>query len=465
MSNSPALPEKIESSAFEVIKSALVPSAKEIDISYFSHRHRRSTQLIGNQFEANFIKARKEWMDFDFTELIYVTSLIVFADGYEEYHELELSYEDLLSGNTKKTSSRYDGEAFNFSIDAFVGGFGLQPSERWFKDSRLTRIEIQGVEQRSFSEVIAVMRNLNAEVSRIETALNQYLEKAKAAEARRIASEQQAIELDRQLEERIEKLEELKEEIATESAELDKLKKEIGVNESVRRNVDSQTAETRSQLEKLKSSSAELAREVQEREARLRNLQNDINLFPTEISGYVTQGAKNVSLYFWLCIIPILVIVFVTFRLFYNSERLLEYNLSGSVNIFDFIISRLPYAFLSIAVLAICYTVLNRLISEIIGINRRRQDLFKISIIATDVSYASQEGLGLSDEEAYNLRTQTKMELLKEHLRQHLGEEFVYKPRHHFLQRVASVFSRHVDEERDEETTKSPTAASNNKSD
>lgn len=465
MSNFPPLPENLENSVLEELKSVPIPSAKDIDISFFSHRQRRSTQLVGNQFESNFIKARSKWMDFDFTEFIYVTSLKVFAEGYEEYHELELSYQDLLSGNTKIVLARYDGDAFNFKLDAFVGGFGLKPNERWFKDSKLTKIELEGVEQRSFSEVIAVMQNLNSEVSRIESALDKYLERAKAAESKRIASEQLRTEIDLEIEGSSKDLDELTAEIAKETANLDKIRKEIGVNEAVLRNVDSQTAETRNQLERLKASTAELSREVQEREVRLRNLQNDINLFPTEISGYVSQGAKNVTIYAWICAIPILVIVVITLRLIYNSEKLLDFDISGDVNILNFLVSRLPYAVLSIAVLAICYTILNRLISEIIGINRRRQDLFKISIIATDVSYASQEGLGVSDEEAYNLRTQTKMELLKEHLRQHLGEEFVYNPRHHFLQRVASVFSRHVDEERDEETPKPPAASSNLKPD
>jgi hypothetical protein len=176
----------------------------------------------------------------------------------------------------------------------------------------------------------------------------------------------------------------------------------------------------------------------------LRTLQNNINLFPTEIAGYVTQGAKNVNLYAVLCCVPIAIIIAVTYRLFGNSERLLSYVYNPNFGIIEFLISRLPYVVVSAVILAVCYTLLHRLITEIIGINRRRQDLFKISIIATDVSNASQEGLSIPDEELYNLRTQTKMELLKEHLRRHISEEYVYDPKQSLIHRMSTVLSNNI---------------------
>jgi hypothetical protein len=111
-------------------------------------------------------------------------------------------------------------------------------------------------------------------------------------------------------------------------------------------------------------------------------------------------------------------------------------------DIVKFMLSRSPYVIVSAAVLGICYSILRGLVSEIININRKRQELFKISIIARDVSYASQHGLDLDPDQAYDLKTQTKMELLKEHLKVNIGDEFTYSPKKAFLDRLKAVPQR-----------------------
>jgi hypothetical protein len=110
-------------------------------------------------------------------------------------------------------------------------------------------------------------------------------------------------------------------------------------------------------------------------------------------------------------------------------------------------LSRAPYVVVSAAVIGVCYSILKGLISEVVNINRRRQELFKVSIIAQDVSYASQHDLDLKPAEAYDLRTQTKMELLKEHLKMNLGEDFSYAPHKPLMDRLKSVAPRRKEDE------------------
>jgi hypothetical protein len=100
--------------------------------------------------------------------------------------------------------------------------------------------------------------------------------------------------------------------------------------------------------------------------------------------------------------------------------------------------------------------MLHRLFSEIVTINRRKQELQKISIVATDVSFASFSDLGLNDEETYHLRTQSKMELLKQHLKQHLPEDYVYGgttgPIHAILEFARKKLDRKLSVEHPEST-------------
>lgn len=448
-----ALPEVLDSSELQRFDAGSLPAPKNIDIGFFLHKTRKSTKLIGNQSSENFIKARRDWMDFDFIDIIYVKSIVVFADGYESYHELELSYEDFISKQTTIQRVKYESGCFTFLIERFLGGFGLRPNESWFKSSRLTSIKIDGVEQSSFSEVIDALNDIESYKTKTETHLNRYLERAASAEKRSAELAEFNGELEQSIRQHEERLADLEDAVEGEGGKLEDVKKQVAIAESVKRNIDEQVQISTNNVGKLKQTSEILSSEVSEKELRLRSLENDINLFPTEIAGYVSQGALNVKLYSWLCLIPSLVVIFVTIRLFLNSEKLLGLDNLAGMKIFDFIVSRLPYVIVSAVILAICYSVLHRLITEIIGINRRRQDLFKVSIIATDISYASQTNLDMPSEEIYNLRTQTKMELLKEHLRQHIGEEFVYNPKssifHKLSNKIAgSIASDEVDAEK-----------------
>lgn len=441
------IPDGINSEYFDILKGTSMPKTEDIGVNLFLHRLRKSTQLIGNQNEQSYIKARREWMEFDFVDLIYITSITVYALGYEDYHELELSYIDFTGRNTVNLSSRYDDGAFTFKLNSFMGGFGLRPNERWFKDSKLASIEVRGVEQRYFGDVISLMRNLNSEIVDVEEHLNQYLTRARAADANYATLKSQLHEIQAEIGEKEGDLADINAEIQIQGRNLDEASKKLAINEAVKRNVDAQVQDAHQKLESLSAKSSALSQQNQEKEASLLGLQNDINLFPTEISGYIKQGAKNVKLYAWLCVVPLGIIVFVTWRLFSNSEKILDYMVFADRPVIEFLLSRFPYVVVSFAILAVCYTLLNRLISEVIGINRRRQDLFKINIIATDVSYASQHGLDVSAEEAYNLRTETKMELMKEHLRQHIGDEFVYNPKGNLFHKLSQLVSRQIDDE------------------
>ncbi|MGN7293337.1 hypothetical protein [Rhizobium sp. SAFR-030] len=50
--------------------------------------------------------------------------------------------------------------------------------------------------------------------------------------------------------------------------------------------------------------------------------------------------------------------------------------------------------------------------------------------------------MDLTDDERYELRTQTKMELLKEHLRQNVGEEYTYSPGKAFMEKLERLPSK-----------------------
>ncbi|WP_246676888.1 hypothetical protein [Mesorhizobium sp. B2-4-15] len=435
-----APPSELDLSRIEELAATPLPVPKDIDISFFSHRTRKSTQLIGNRNENITLRARREWWGFDLIDTIYVTHIKVYAAGYEDNHELELSLIDSSSGRRVEESRRFNGESFSFEPKRFISGFGLRPSERLWKIADIKRIEISGIEQKYFSDVVNIFENISRERERIESSLKEYLEEAKESFLKTELNTKEIAEQAREIGENGNKIDELGKNIAELLESRDDIQKKIAIGASVEKEQNERVQAIDLNIAKLNGDRRTISTEISKREIELRELKSNINLFPTEIAGYVKQGTNNIRLYAGICVVPILIIGLVTNRLFSNSERLLNFFLENSkIGIIEFLISRAPYVIISASVLLVCYSILYRLISEIININRRRQDLYKISIIATDVSYASQDGMELSDDERYELRTQTKIEMLKEHLRHHMSEDYSYTPKKNYASRLLSI--------------------------
>lgn len=434
------LPDELDHE--ELRNAARTPAVndRDIDISFFSHKTRKSTQLIGNKADDKGISAKRDWLSFDLNQPIYVTSIAVYAQGYEENHEMEFNLIDAITGQKYEDKRPFGGEFFLFEPKRFIRGFGLYPERPWFKSAQIKRIEVRGIEQRDFADVIAVLSDVNQVRENVEIALNLHLERAKAASAQLEANRTTITHQENEIEEKSTELGDLNRALSERSTILDDLNKNIAIGASVEKERNERVQAITNNIESLNEQRRKLVSDIANSESTLRDLTNNIHLFPTEIAGYVKQGTSNIKMYSWLSVIPIAIIAFVTFRLFVNSEKLLNFYLvNNSVNIYEFLVSRGPYVAISSAIVGACFTFARILIAEIININRRRQELFKISIIATDISYASQDGLNLDDEQRYELRTQTKMEMLKEHLRINMGSEYSYSPGSNYLQKIRSV--------------------------
>lgn len=460
------LPSELDLQPIAAATDAPLPPDRDIDISYFSHKSRKSTRLIGAADEDDAMRGRREWLSFDLNEPIYLTSIKVFATGYDEHHEMELSVVDALSGDEVKEKRSFGGQGFSFEPKRFATGFGLRPDSTFFKSSYLTKIEVRGIELAHFSDVINIYENIQRERIKIEEGLKAYLDRARAANADYESKEGLVAELDEKIEASESQVESLNEQLDDLNKQRNDLLKKIEISSSVERERSERVQSIEIDINNLNDNRKSLSAEISKSEAELRELKNNINLFPTEIAGYVSQGTINIRLYFWLSFIPVAIIGFVTYRLFANSERLLSFDITdGNTSIITYLLSRSPYVIVSATVLGICYSLVRGLVAEIVNINRRRQEIYKISIIATDVSYASQDDLELDDEQRYDLRTQTKMELLKEHLKMNLGDDFSYSPKLEYLRKLGSAMRKQTSRKSDkiEEETDAEESAESRK--
>lgn len=112
------------------------------------------------------------------------------------------------------------------------------------------------------------------------------------------------------------------------------------------------------------------------------------------------------------------------------------------IDIQTLLLSRIPYVTIASGIIYACYEIAKVFISEMIKINRQRLNLTKISIIAKDVSSAAETGLNnLDEDKIYKLRTEQKMELLRNHLTYYLGKDVQEPLPKTLLNPFPSIFS------------------------
>lgn len=407
------------------------PKYRPIDISFFSYQDRKSTQLVGNTNEELAIQGKHNWNSFDLKRVLYVNSLCLNATGYSEGDEAEISFVDPFNQSETRIGSKFSNGKFSFDVQQFIKGFGLRPQSKWMSMSstKLVSVELFGLEPREFKDIIHSFNNLNELKSQIQDDCKHYNELAVGAEKR-------ASEFDAAINSKQKKsdsitatLDALQEKLDSQNKAIEATEKELESRKQQLSQVQSTLTQLDDQVEKKSEDRKQINAEVANASAQLSELKRDIYLFPSEIAGYSRQGTRNIWAYLVMSLVPFAILGAVTQRLFWNSENLLRFFVDHpQTPITSYLISRMPYAAVSVAILTICYAILHKLLAEIININRRKQELHKISIIATDVSFASQHGLTLTDEQSYNLRTETKMEFLKEHLKQNLSDEYSYGP-------------------------------------
>ncbi|KYZ87438.1 hypothetical protein A3Q32_12450 [Alcanivorax sp. KX64203] len=244
-----------------------------------------------------------------------------------------------------------------------------------------------------------------------------------------ISLEEKKAALDESIEEASQELTDVEEAISEREKELSSLKNDV---ENVEKNLNQTQARietANSHIETKTQQRQQLTADVEKAKNELKRLEDNINLFPTEVKGFVEQGAENIKQYITLAAIPIFIIAAVTGMLFLNAADLTHYSSRENRAVWEIIISRIPYVSVCAAILAACYKLSRIFISEIMRINEQRLNLTKVGIIAKDVTDACNDGLELDDEIRYENRVRLKMELLREHLKNYIGEEYEYNPK------------------------------------
>lgn len=418
--------QSIEQKKAEILK--FDPGKPEpLPVELFNKLSRKSTQLVNNEDETNFMVGRNYAYWFELEEPVFVSEIDVHVNGYSSFSKLEFSWKTQRDSSEQSTKSKIDDDIYSASINDVITAFCLKPPKQWFSDPHLEAVVVYGVTLEELDEVMEQFGDLDRKIQDLADECNQWANDAAEAEAKiaTLTAEKTAIDA---------QITQFNTDRTTAAEDTEEAQSELNEVETALVSKRSEESDLVSRIEKIedgidqkKKVSQALNTEVTVRQRELKALKDDINMFPSEISGYVAQGADNIKKYSELALVPILILVLFVVVLFNNAADLSTvYKELEGVDLWTMLLSRVPFAIISVFIIHACYKITKMFIFEVIQISNRRLDLSKVSIVAKDVSDTSARDLDFSDDEIYELNTKLKMDMLKSHLKGYVADDYEY---------------------------------------
>lgn len=406
-------------------------SLKLLSIRRFSKKTNRTTKLINNEEPSSYIRGQNRGYGFELVEPLYVHRISILSEGYSSYKSVIFSGETISNKKFEKKKIVNNDGSFDVVINDVIKSFEFKPDKEYRGSPLIKSVKVTGLSLAEFNIATGELADIDgyyaAALENLAGITADYANENNKLEI--VNSEIQSLKEEKiNLESNLEELNDL---IVKSDKELSVFQKSIVTLKTEELAINNRITSYELNLDKSKNELNELNITIIKNKKILKSLENDINLFPTDIRGFVQQGASNIQRYLLLSFLPITALFYVTWYLFDNaaffSEIYTELNLS---QMFSVLISRIPFVLVSIAIISACYKITSIFVSEIININNQRLTLSKISIIAKDVHDSSTFELELSESQRYELRTKLKMDLLKSHLKGDIKDDYSYVGNH-----------------------------------
>ena len=407
----------------------------DVPIELYSPKSKAMHKLINNERPDVSYNPRHQWYNMEFVEPIFVQELIITFKGSSLALASKCEFKWECFGVTQEQEIRADWEInsptgeFRVKVKGFIKAFSFRPAKTLLKSIEINRVSVYGYTSDEFMEIADHIGDLKDHLShyrssfkQIELATRDALEQQETYEATSATLSDEIAELEAEKEAYKRAISSLADDAEARGKKNSKLhSQEQELLQLIESREDA--------LDRKRKEHEQLNSEITEQTKTLQRLKEDINIFPSEISGFAAEGAKSIKRYTYLALIPILAIAAIVLTLFSNAADLTVAYTKPGVDLWTIFTTRLPFVLLCLTILQVSYKLAKQFITEIIKINDQKLNLSKISIIATDVSDSASSRLGFEPNEIYQLRTELRMELLREHLKTYLPEDYRYTAR------------------------------------
>jgi len=392
------------------VERSMADAPKEhlIAIEFYSRKGNKDESLINGGGEP--FDARSRWFSYTFVRPVFLTAIEVTCEGYASYDKFEVEV-DHVDGTKHEERIAVNSGEVKLSLGELANGFRFHPDKKWLASPKISKVTSTGYTEEEFHEY--------------EWAIKDFQRNLVDLDRREKKLEAQKADFDALKAERVE-IESTVGKAKAESEQLTHLvsstKETVSKLESLEKDLGQKNASAEETLRKL---TAQITKESE----KLQELVREVRLFPSEISGFVKEGNRSILTYVWIGLPFLAILAVILALIFFNAVNLTQLYIEvESIDIWTIFLTRIPFVLVAIALIEASGYLVGRLVFEIIRINRQRVEFAKLSIIAKDVSAASAKRVeGMTEQEVFDAETQLKMELLREHMKNYVGNEFEYK--------------------------------------
>lgn len=413
----------------EKISATDVHGSSQLPFDLLHGKSKKTTRLLANSGSTEAMSGSNRWYEFEFAEPVFLNEIIVDEENYSTFNEFEFRWTLAQGGEVSQELSKNNDGNYRASINQLVRSVSFKPPKKWLTQTKITRVQLVGFQKDELEEFIRLVARLDKYKADTLVETRRAIENAEQANNEVKQAELDRDALNSEITQSNQKIADLNSTIGRLTEQRQGLLDDITNREEAISTLDERRSQIQERITERTSERESLAKEVGELKQELRALEDDVNMFPTEIGAFVSQGGQNIRTYWKLAAVPIALMVVVTGLLVFNAANLTTvFDEGDSAKIWSILITRIPYVIITTAIITASYKLARIFVAEIMRINQQRLNLSKISIIATDASNTSQEGLtDLSDRELYELRTDLKMQLLRDHLKEYLSSDFRYQ--------------------------------------
>lgn len=410
--------------AIETLSEEDFPQPAEIPFELVLRPNNKTSRLLTNSGQIKQIDGHNRWYDFEFSEGVFLTDIEIFIAEYASHHQFSIRYRD--SSDAEVSIEKRVGQGtVKHSVNSFIKSISFKPPKAWLYDTKINSVKLLGLTQADIPDFLSTIERIEDYRAEAVTTAESAVANAQKENARYVELQAQLVSLNNESDKTRSEISARKSEVTKLSAKIESLKTDLS-NSEIGMKVAS---ESKNRIENEISTKTEIRNNLSDNIAKetieLKILKDNINLFPSEISGFVKQGTQTMYIYIGLVAVPVIIILAMFVLLVRGAADLttvLTENPTASV--YAIFLTRLPYVTIAGMIIAASYKICRVFMTEVIRINQQKLNLTKISIIAKDVSFSSEVGLDMSDEEIYQFRTKLKMELLRDHLKDYISKDF-----------------------------------------
>jgi hypothetical protein len=405
------------------IDEAVAPELGILPFLLLERQSNSTTKLLANSGTTRSIEGRKRPYRFEFKEPVMLSHVEIDMTGYKDYHKFAFLVKTI-DGREEEYSEYPKDDMVSLTVDELCTSVIFTPPTAWASSPHFNQVRLFGIRMSEVGKFINFAYDIDglknealAEIQAQQVAAQGRIEKAAEAQSNLDILQQRVAEA-------ASELASTRANVVDETNKLNQLVAKTGATAKQLEATDERVDNLHSEIKVETQRKEQIQKDVTAAEAKLSDLKGNINLFPSEISGFVEQASSNTALYLRYAFGPLFILSAMFLLLISGAVDLSTViTVDQDVNILAMLVSRLPYVAISSAIIYACYRLARLFITEIMNINRQRLSLTKVSIIAKDISHAAEAGLGIPAELVYSNRLKVKMIMLGDHIKHLISSE------------------------------------------